>query len=218
MAKIRYEEGLIKDPSVGRTFIAADEIRDLIIKGAFDPIYSVINNKILVVIEDSTIRGTTLEKDIITCLKEANPREIHAGMSCPQPRYPCPYGIDMARYSKYIAFQVLVELLKEGALESKIENTYEKCNRQLNSASPTNPVIELYGQVPVEAISQRISQRLGINSMTYQAIVGLEEAIGLQGKLCNACLHGKYPTAGGTKVAIQGFIDFIEKNDKRAYE
>ena len=68
---------------------------------------------ILVIIDDSIVRGTTLKKSIIKILDRLNPKKIVVVSSAPQIRYPDCYGIDMARIEDFIAFKAALELLKE---------------------------------------------------------------------------------------------------------
>ncbi|MBI2128692.1 hypothetical protein HYU07_00485 [Candidatus Woesearchaeota archaeon] len=216
--KINYEEGLIKDDAIGRTFIEDETTREDSVKMKFDPVYSVLRDKVVVVIEDSSVRGTTLETTVIVRIKSAKPKAIHIGLSCPQPRHPCCYGIDMSTYSKYIAFEAAIELLNENGSGNKLEELYQEAKKQAGNERPKNLVNHIYNLFPVELISERIAKRLGVSSVTYQTIDGLVEAVGLGDNLCLACLNGDYPTDGGARAANQGFIDYMEGKKKRSHE
>ena len=98
-------EGLIKNLYVGRTFIEPDQrIRDLGVKLKFNPLPHVLNDKRLVVVDDSIVRGTTTPS-VIKELRRAGAREIHMRICAPPIRYPCFFGVDMATRSELIAAQ-----------------------------------------------------------------------------------------------------------------
>jgi len=98
-------EGLIKNRYVGRTFIEPDQrIRDLGVKLKFNPLPRMLNNKRLVVVDDSIVRGTTTPS-IIKELRRAGAKEIHMRICAPPIRYPCFFGVDMATRGELIAAQ-----------------------------------------------------------------------------------------------------------------
>jgi len=98
-------EGLIRNRDVGRTFIEPDpRIRDLGVKLKFNPLPRMLNNKRLVVVDDSIVRGTTTPS-IIRELRRAGAKEIHMRICAPPIRYPCFFGVDMATRSELIAAQ-----------------------------------------------------------------------------------------------------------------
>ena len=98
-------EGLIKNRYVGRTFIEPDQrIRDLGVKLKFNPLPQVLDNKRVVVVDDSIVRGTTTPK-VVKMLKKAGAREVHMRICAPPIRYPCFFGVDMATRWELIAAQ-----------------------------------------------------------------------------------------------------------------
>jgi len=98
-------EGLIRNRYVGRTFIEPDQrIRDLGVKLKFNPLPRMLNNKRLVVVDDSIVRGTTTPS-VIKELRRAGAKEIHMRICAPPIRYPCFFGVDMATRSELIAAQ-----------------------------------------------------------------------------------------------------------------
>ena len=98
-------EGLIRNRYVGRTFIEPDQrIRDLGVKLKFNPLPRVLNNKRLVVVDDSIVRGTTTPS-VIKELRRAGAKEVHMRICAPPIRYPCFFGVDMATRSELIAAQ-----------------------------------------------------------------------------------------------------------------
>ena len=98
-------EGLIRNRYVGRTFIEPDQrIRDLGVKLKFNPLPRMLNNKRLVLVDDSIVRGTTTPS-VIKELRRAGAKEIHMRICAPPIRYPCFFGVDMATRSELIAAQ-----------------------------------------------------------------------------------------------------------------
>ena len=99
----RIEKVAIKDAKL-RTFITDDLNRDELVKHVYDVTYgSIKNTDNLVIIDDSIVRGTTLQKSIIKMLDRLSPKKIIIVSSAPQIRYPDCYGIDMARMTDLIA-------------------------------------------------------------------------------------------------------------------
>lgn len=100
---IPYEMGLIKNKYVGRTFIQpSQELREKGVRLKLSPVRSLVNEKRVVLIDDSIVRGTT-SKRIIQMLREAGAREIHVRIGCPPMRHPCFYGIDISTYEELIS-------------------------------------------------------------------------------------------------------------------
>jgi len=91
---ISYEEGLIKNRYIGRTFIQPEQlIRDFGVKIKLSPIKEIIKGKRVILIDDSIVRGTTSQK-IVKLVRDAGAREIHIRISSPPIFFPCFYGID----------------------------------------------------------------------------------------------------------------------------
>ena len=92
---IPYEEGLIKNRYVGRTFIEPDqELRRQGIRLKFNPLEEIAGRRI-VVVDDSIVRGNTMQA-MVRMLFDAGALEVHVRISSPPVVSPCYYGIDMA--------------------------------------------------------------------------------------------------------------------------
>ena len=93
----RVEKLVMKDVKM-RTFIAGDDSRDEMVSHVYDTTYEVIEKGVdtLVVIDDSIVRGTTLEKSILKMLDRLEAKKIVIVSSAPQIRFPDCYGIDMS--------------------------------------------------------------------------------------------------------------------------
>ncbi|NLK63222.1 MAG: amidophosphoribosyltransferase [Fusobacteria bacterium] len=92
---IPYDIGIMRNHYVGRTFIEPTQLdRELGVKKKLSPIVEVINNKRVVVVDDSIVRGTTSRK-IIKLLKKAGAKEVYMLVSSPAVVSPCYYGVDI---------------------------------------------------------------------------------------------------------------------------
>ena len=106
------EMGIIRNHYVGRTFIEPTQsMRDFGVKVKLNPVREILNQKRVVIVEDSIIRGTTSKMRIKT-LREAGAWEINMVVSCPPHRYPCYYGIDFSTKGELIGSQRSVEETK----------------------------------------------------------------------------------------------------------
>ncbi len=112
---IMYEEGLMKNRYVERTFILPEQAkREEGVSLKLNPIRSTVLGKRVVVVDDSIVRGTTLRK-IVQMLRRAGAKEVHVRIGCPPVIAPCYYGIDMKTRDHFIAagrtFEEIAELL-----------------------------------------------------------------------------------------------------------
>jgi len=102
---IPIAEGLIKNRYVGRTFIEPDQrIRDLGVKMKFNPLPQMLDDRRLVVVDDSIVRGTTTPS-VVKLLRKAGAKEVHMRICAPPIKYPCFFGVDMATRGELIAAQ-----------------------------------------------------------------------------------------------------------------
>jgi amidophosphoribosyltransferase len=100
---IPYDQGLVKNRYVGRTFIQpTQELREMGVRMKLNPLREVIAGKRLVVVDDSIVRGTT-SKQIVRMLREAGATEIHMRIVSPEIKWPCFYGIDTDVQSQLIS-------------------------------------------------------------------------------------------------------------------
>ncbi len=219
----RIEKVAIKDAKL-RTFITDDSSRDELVKHVYDVTYgSIKKTDNLVIIDDSIVRGTTLQKSIIKMLDRLSPKNIIIVSSAPQIRYPDCYGIDMARMGDLIAFRAAIQLIKDSKQESIIEKVYKKClvENKKEVEKIKNVVKEIYDPFNDEQISLQISSMLkekdikaGVQ-VIYQSIDNLH--IACPDDLGDWYFSGNYPTPGGNKVVNQAFINYFEGSNKRAY-
>ena len=112
-AKIPYNLGIIRNHYVGRKFIEPTQtIRQLGIKLKHNTNKILINNKKVVLIYDSIVRGTTAIK-IVEMMRNAGATEVHMRISSPPIKYPDFYGIDTPTISELIASSKSVEEIRK---------------------------------------------------------------------------------------------------------
>jgi amidophosphoribosyltransferase len=215
----RIEKIVIKDAKL-RTFITDDQHRDDLVAHVYDTTYEVVNRgkDTLVVIDDSIVRGTTLEKSILTLLDRLGPKKIVVVSSAPQIRFPDCYGIDMSRMSDFVAFRAMIELVRETGREYQLGEVYDQC---LRSNGEENHVKKLYDQFTDEEISAKIAEIVRPASMqaelevVFQTVENLHKAC--PDHLGDWYFTGNFPTPGGMKVANRAFVNFMEGKLVRAY-
>ncbi len=221
--KPRIEKVAIKDAKL-RTFIANDANRDELVAHVYDITYgSIKKTDTLVIIDDSIVRGTTLQKSILKILDRLNPKKIVVVSSAPQIRYPDCYGIDMAKMEDFIAFRAAIDLLKSEGKEDLIKETYNDCLKELKlpSSKMKNKVKKIYSDYSDEDISNQISKILKEKEIKtniqviFQTVESLHSAC--PKNLGDWYFTGNYPTPGGNKVVNQSFVNFFEGAKKRAY-
>ena len=102
-AKIGFDLGLIRNHYVGRTFIEpSQKIRSFGVKLKLNANKTVINNKIIILVDDSLVRGTTSHK-IVKALYDAGAKEVHMRIASPEIKFPDYYGIDMPTIKELLA-------------------------------------------------------------------------------------------------------------------
>ena len=160
--KPRIEKVAIKDAKL-RTFISDDANRDELVAHVYDITYgSIKKTDTLVIIDDSIVRGTTLQKSILKILDRLNPKKVIIVSSAPQISYPDCYGIDMAKMEDFIAFRAAISLLKAEGKENKIKKIYKDCLTELKlpSNKMKNQVSQIYSDYSDYDISNQIAKIL----------------------------------------------------------
>lgn len=106
---IPYEKAIVKNGYIGRTFIKptqSDRMKSVRIK--LNPIADIVRGKRVVMIDDSIVRGTTIDR-IVTMLREAGAKEVHMRISSPPFMWPCYYGTDIPSRGELIACNHTIE-------------------------------------------------------------------------------------------------------------
>ena len=92
---IPYGIAFQKNSYVGRTFIKPTQNeRESAVQIKLNVIASTVNDKRIILIDDSIVRGTTIS-NLIKMLKKAGAKEVHVRISSPPFLHPCYYGTDV---------------------------------------------------------------------------------------------------------------------------
>ena len=220
--KTRIEKLVTKDVKM-RTFITHGDSRNELVSNVYDTTHGIVkkNSDSIVIIDDSIVRGTTLEKSILTLLSSLEAKKVIFVSSSPQIRYPDCYGIDMSKMHQFVAFRGLIRLIKLNKKDYLMKEIYKKCKKSLLDSNPENHVKELYDIFSYEEISDSIAEIVkpdGFKSdlkIVYQNIENLNKAC--PNHLGDWYFTGNYPTRGGNKVANRAFINYCDGNKDRAY-
>lgn len=218
MQEVRSEKLAWKDVKL-RTFITEGNTRNDLASHVYDITYETIvpHQDNLVVIDDSIVRGTTLNESILKILNRLHPKKIVIVSSAPQIRYPDYYGIDMPRLEEFCVFRASIELLKEKGMENVIHDTYLLCKQELQKpvGEMINGVKNVYEPLSVEEINNKIVEMLCPKQvetdieLVFQSIEGLHEAI--PHNPGDWYFTGDYPTPGGVRLCNQAYINYVEK-------
>ena len=170
--KINFDLGLIRNHYVGRTFIEpAQKIRSLGVKLKLNANKSSIENKKIILIDDSLVRGTTSYK-IVKMLYDAGAKEIHVRIASPEIKYPDFYGVDMPTKDELLAANKSVNEICNyiGAKSLKflsINGLYKAMGyEKRNNTYPQLTDHYFTGDYPVEIIDE-----LGENKITQLSLL-----------------------------------------------
>ena len=168
-----FRLGLVRNHYVGRTFIEPRQsIRSFGVRIKLNPVRHLIENKRIVLIDDSIVRGTTSKK-IVRMVREAGAKEIHVRISCPPTISPCYYGVDTPNKSELIAANYSIEGIRDfieadslgylsldGMLSSTGLNPDESCVACWNEKYPTRITREAETMHSRDEMAARIAVEL----------------------------------------------------------
>lgn len=216
---LKVEKVAIKDIKL-RTFIAEDASRNDLANHVYDITYGTVRPGVdsIVVIDDSIVRGTTLQRSILSMLSRLRPRKIVVVSSAPQVRYPDYYGIDMSRLGEFAAFRAAMSLLHKRGLEHIIHETYEACMQQLKlpAEQQSNAVRAIYAPFSAEEISAEMALMLSPADidvkveLVFQSLEGLHKAV--PDHPGDWYFSGRYPTPGGNRLVNMAYVNYYEGN------
>ena len=110
---VPYNDGVIKNRYIGRTFIQPDQSsREEAVKIKLNPLRATISGKRVVVVDDSIVRGTNTVQ-IVKRLKEAGAKEIHLLIASPKYISPCYFGTDIPSKTELFACNHSTEEMRE---------------------------------------------------------------------------------------------------------
>lgn len=220
----RIEKLVAKDVKL-RTFIADDAQRDDMVAHVYDTTFEVIKKgkDTIVVVDDSIVRGTTLEKSILRMLDRLGPKKIVIVSSAPQIRFPDCYGIDMSKFKEFIGFRAALELIRDRGMDSLLDEVYALCVAAIESgnASQENYVKALFDPFTHEELSKKVAQIITPADLNAEVAVVYQTVENLHVACPNHSgdwyFTGDYPTPGGNNVVNKAFVNFMEGKLVRAY-
>ncbi len=109
---IAYEKAIVRNRYVGRTFIQPTQrVRDLGVRIKLNPVPHLLDDRDVVVVDDSIVRGTTAQH-IVNLMRSCGARNVHLRIASPPVRFPCYYGIDTPSSEELAAARTDVEGLE----------------------------------------------------------------------------------------------------------
>ncbi len=109
---IPYNDGLIKNRYIGRTFIEPTPVmRKRGVAMKFNALAENLAGKRVVLIDDSLVRGTTAGP-LVQLLRDAGATEVHLRITCPPIRHACHFGVDMGHDDDLIAAHLTLDELR----------------------------------------------------------------------------------------------------------
>ena len=171
--KIPYKRAYAKyTPTWPRSFMPQDQrMRDLVAKMKLIPNPGLVKGKSMVFLDDSIVRGTQL-KDNTADLHQCGAKAVHMRIACPPLTFPCVFlNFSQSRSTLELATRKAIT-----QLEGKEQNLQDFAD----------PKSDRY-----HAMVEQIAKNLGLDSLMYQDLPDLVEAIGLpKEKLCTHCWDG----------------------------
>ena len=148
--------------------------RNLIAKMKLIPVHDLIQNKSLLLIDDSIVRGTQL-RETTEFLYQSGAREVHIRPACPPLLYGCKY-LNFSRSTSemdLITRRIIKEMEGEG--------------KHVNLSAYSNPETPEY-----QEMVKRIGVQLNFTSLRYHRLDDMIESVGIdKDKLCTYCWDGK---------------------------
>lgn len=177
-AGVSYARPFIKyTPTWPRSFMPTNQSkRNLIAKMKLIPVHDLIEDKSLLLIDDSIVRGTQL-RETTEFLYESGAKEVHIRPACPPLLYSCKY-LNFSRSTsekELIARRVIMELEGDENPSKEVIAEY---------ADPDSP--------KHKKMVEEIGKKLHFTSLRYHRLDDMIEATGLPAdKLCTYCWNGK---------------------------
>ena len=162
-------------PTWPRSFTPEDQnVRNQVAKMKQIPVPELIQDQRLLFVDDSIVRGTQL-RETVDFLYESGAKEVHMRSACPPIMYGCKYLNFSSSKSEMelLARKVVHDL--EGKEGQKHLDEYADSSTQRG-----------------KCLLSTICEEMGFDSLGYQSLDGLLEAIGLdRDKVCTYCWNGK---------------------------
>ncbi len=174
--KLPFARPFVKyTPTWPRSFMPANQaVRNQVAKMKQIPVPELIQGKKLLFVDDSIVRGTQL-RETVDFLFESGAGEVHMRSACPPIMYSCRY-LNFSRGNSdmdLLARRIVQELEGDEGhrhLEEYADSSTARGKNLLNA----------------------ICRKMGFDSLGYQSLNGLLEAIGIdKEKICTYCWNGK---------------------------
>ncbi len=105
---IPYQEALIKNRYIGRTFIQPDQrLRSTGVSLKFNVLPEAVEGKRVILVDDTIVRGTT-SGPVVNLIRQAGAKEVHMRVHAPPMIWPCYLGVDLAKKEELIAARMTV--------------------------------------------------------------------------------------------------------------
>ena len=162
-------------PTWARSFTPSNqEMRNLVAEMKQIPVPELIKDKKLLLVDDSIVRGTQL-RETVDFLYKSGAKEVHMRSACPPIMYGC-------KYLNFSPSKSEMELLARKKIQELEGDEGQTHLAEYADASTKR------GQCMLKAICEE----MGFDSLGYQSIDGLLEAIGLdRDKICTYCWTGE---------------------------
>lgn len=162
-------------PGYGRSYTPlTQEERDRVAHMKLIPNEQTIRNNRIILCEDSIVRGTQLKNFTVHKLRDAGAKEVHVRPACPPLMFPCRYMLS-TREKKELVARRAIKALEGRDLED------DEISKYLDPDS-----------LKYKAMIDWISKDLGLDTLQYQRLDDMVEAIGLpREKLCLYCWNGE---------------------------
>ena len=162
-------------PTWPRSFMPTIQSRrNLIAKMKLIPVHELIQDKSLLLIDDSIVRGTQL-RETTEFLYQSGAKEVHVRPACPPILYGCKY-LNFSRSSSEMDL-ITRRVIKE------ITRDYKHVHLELFS-DPDTP--------EYQAMIDEICKQLNFTSLRYHRLDDMIESVGLDRcRLCTYCWDGK---------------------------
>ena len=162
-------------PTWPRSFMPTNqEVRNQVAKMKQIPVPELIQDKKLLFVDDSIVRGTQL-RETVEFLYESGAKEVHMRSACPPIMYGC-------KYLNFSSSNSEMELLARRTVQELEGDEGQKHLHEYADANTER------GQCMLKTICEKF----GFDSLGYQSLDGLLEAIGLdRDKVCTYCWSGK---------------------------
>lgn len=176
-SNIPFRRPFIKyTPTWARSFTPTmQDQRDMIAKMKLIPVQELIQDRRLLLIDDSIVRGTQL-KEKTEFLYQSGAKEVNARPACPPIMFSC----------KYLSFSRSTSEMELIARRVICEEEGEEVTREVLEEY-VNPESERY-----QKMIEGIRKKMGFASLDYARLDDMLDAIGLdKDKLCTYCWTGK---------------------------